>query len=86
MGEGVTLVSSDTETANDVYRVLVGEGLERTAAGAPSIRYEATGVDADDFLHLAHLFMGPEIASVDLVRTGTLDLGAIAAQSGGKIV
>ncbi len=86
MGEGVTLVSSDTETANDVYRVLVGEGLERTASGAPSIRYEATGVDAGDFLRLAHRFMGPEVARVDLVQTGTLDLGAIAAHSDGKIV
>lgn len=86
MGEGVTLVSSDTETANDVYRVLVGEGLERTAPGAPSIRYEATGEDADGFLRLAHRLMGQEVAAVDLVRTGTLDLGAIAAHSSGKIV
>lgn len=86
MGEGVTLVSSDTETANDVYRVLVGQGLERTAPGAPTIRYEATGADAGDFLRLAHRFMGPEVAAVDLVRTGTLDLGAIAAHSAGKIV
>ncbi len=86
MGEGVTLVSSDTETANDVYRVLVGEGLERTAPGAPSIRYEATGEDADGFLRLAHRLMGQEVATVDLVRTGTLDLGAIAAHSSGKIV
>ena len=31
MGEGVTLVSSDTETANDVYRVLVSQGLERAS-------------------------------------------------------
>ncbi|WP_426520455.1 glutamate racemase [Diaminobutyricibacter sp. McL0618] len=86
MGEGVTLVSSDTETANDVYRVLVGEGLERTVPGAPSIRYEATGEDADGFLRLAHRLMGQEVATVDLVRTGTLDLGAIAAHSSGKIV
>jgi glutamate racemase len=86
MGEGVTLVSSDTETANDVYRVLVGQGLERTAPGAPTIRYEATGADAGDFIRLAHRFMGSEVASVDLVRTGTIDLGAIAAHSDGKIV
>jgi glutamate racemase len=26
MGEGVTLVSSDVETANDVYRILIGRG------------------------------------------------------------
>lgn len=82
MGEGVTLVSSDTETANDVYRILVSEGLERTAPGAPSIRYDATGDDTADFLRLAHRFMGPEVASVDLVRTGALDLGTISGLLG----
>lgn len=74
MGEGVTLVSSDTETANDVYRVLVGQGLERTSAGAPSLRYEATGPDLDEFLRLAHRLMGPEISRVDRVDTETITL------------
>lgn len=74
MGEGVTLVSSDTETANDVYRVLVGQGLERTSPGAPSLRYEATGPDLDEFLRLAHRFMGPEISRVDRVDTETITL------------
>ncbi len=86
MGEGVTLVSSDTETANDVYRVLVSRGLERTAPGAPTIRYEATGAETDDFLRLAHRFMGPEVATVDLVRTGAVDLRAISVRTGGQIV
>ena len=40
MGEGVTLVSSDTETANDVYRTLVGAGPR--AHGAAAARASAT--------------------------------------------
>jgi glutamate racemase len=74
MGEGVSLVSSDTETAKDVYRTLVSGGLERTETTPPSIRYEATGSDADYFLRLAHRFIGPEIFRVDLVQTGVIDL------------
>jgi glutamate racemase len=74
MGEGVSLVSSDTETAKDVYRTLVGRRLERTASERPSIHYEATGDDADDFLRLAHRFIGPEVSRVDLVQTGVIDL------------
>jgi glutamate racemase len=76
MGEGVTLVSSNTETANDVYRTLVSQGLERKAPGEPSLRFEATGTDARDFLRLAHRFMGPEVSRVDLVQTGAIELPA----------
>ena len=78
MGEGVTLVSSDTETANDVYRVLVSQGLERSRTSPPSYRYEATGDSAEDFLALAHRLIGTEVASVDLIETGTLNLSALA--------
>ena len=78
MGEGVTLVSSDTETANDVYRVLVSQGLERASTSPPSYRYEATGDSAEDFLALAHRLIGPEISRVDLIETGTLNLSALA--------
>ncbi|WP_295119040.1 glutamate racemase [uncultured Leifsonia sp.] len=74
MGEGVSLVSSDTETAKDVYRTLVSGGLERRETAPPTIRYEATGTDADYFLRLAHRFIGPEIYRVDLVQTGVIDL------------
>ncbi|HWD62045.1 MAG TPA: glutamate racemase [Humibacter sp.] len=74
MGEGVTLVSSDVETANDVYRVLVSRGLVRTVAGEPSIRYETTGDDTDAFVRLAHRMIGTEVAAVDVVRTGAIDL------------
>ncbi len=74
MGEGVSLVSSDSETANDVYRTLVSAGRERTSSLPPTIRYEATGADAENFLRLAHRFIGPEVASVDLVQTGVIEL------------
>jgi glutamate racemase len=81
MGEKVTLVSSDTETANDVYRVLVSQGLERDRSTPPSYRYEATGASAEDFLALAHRLIGPEISRVDLVETGALNLSELSASS-----
>lgn len=74
MGERVALVSSDTETANDVYRVLVGQGLERTSSTPPTYRYEATGNSAEEFLALAHRLLGPEISRVDLVETGAINV------------
>lgn len=74
MGEDVTLVSSDTETANDVYRVLVSQGMERTVPEPPTLRYEATGSDLDEFRRLAHRFMGPEVSLVNRVQTGTIRL------------
>jgi glutamate racemase len=79
MGEGVSLVSSDTETANDVYRVLVSRGLLRDAATPPTYHYEATGDSAEDFLRLARRLIGPEVSSVDLVHTGTLNLAGLAS-------
>jgi glutamate racemase len=74
MGEGVTLVSSDTETANDVYRELVSRGLERTSAARPSYRYEATGGSADEFLRLAESMLGQRVSAVELVETGVIAL------------
>ncbi|MFB2584179.1 glutamate racemase [Herbiconiux liukaitaii] len=74
VGEGVQLVSSDTETANDVYRTLVRSGIERTAPGRPTYRYEATGTSAEEFIRLAELFLGPEVSSVELVETGTIPI------------
>lgn len=74
MGEGVSLVSSDVETANDVYRVLVSQGLERHAPTPPVHRFEATGDSSAAFLDLAHRLIGPDIASVELVQTGALTL------------
>ena len=74
MGQDVTLVSSDIETAQDVYRSLVSSGMERRAKTPPNIHYEATGNDADYFLRLAQRFIGPQISRVDLVQTGAIDL------------
>ncbi|RLK49135.1 glutamate racemase [Microbacterium telephonicum] len=74
MGEGVTLVSSDTETAKDVYRQLVSRDLLAGPDAAPRHVYEATGASADEFLDLAHRLMGRGVDSVRLVQTGAIDL------------
>lgn len=78
VGEGVRLVSSDTETANDVYRTLVGRGIQRTSTLPPTYRYEATGESAEEFLRLADRFLGPEVSRVELVETGTITIPARA--------
>jgi glutamate racemase len=77
MGPNVTLVSSDSETASDVYRELVSRGLERRSLEPPSRRYEATGNSADDFRDLANRLLGREIDRVDLVQTGAIDLSTL---------
>ncbi|MFB2556692.1 glutamate racemase [Herbiconiux liangxiaofengii] len=74
VGEGVRLVSSDTETANDVYRTLVRTGMERTSPEPPVYRYEATGGSAQEFLRLSELFLGPEVSRVELVHTGAITI------------
>ncbi len=61
MGSEVSLVSSDSETAKDVYRQLVSRDLLATPDAVPTARYEATGSSADDFLRLAHRLMGREV-------------------------
>jgi glutamate racemase len=62
MGDGVTLVSSAEETAQEVYRRLV---LTGTARGdhlpEPVHRFLTTG-DPHSFTRLAHRFLGPEVA------------------------
>lgn len=74
MGPDVALVSSDTETANDVYRQLVSRDLLAGPAAEASHVYEATGDSADDFLRLAHRIMGREVRDVKLVQTGAIDI------------
>lgn len=64
MGDGVTLVSSDDETAKDVYRTLTAANLLRTSTEAPSYRFQATG-DTKSFENLARRFLGPEVGSVE---------------------
>lgn len=64
MGDGVTLVSSDDETAKDVYRTLTAEKLLRTKTEAPNYRFLATG-DTKSFEKLARRFLGPEAHRVE---------------------
>jgi glutamate racemase len=64
VGERVTLVNSAEETAKDVYRVLVREGLGRDEdAPAPVHRFLATG-EPGAFTRLGRRFLGPEIGTV----------------------
>jgi glutamate racemase len=74
MGPDVSLVSSDTETAKDVYRQLVSRDLLAGPDAASRHVYEATGASADEFLRLAHRLMGREVTEVQLVQTGAIDL------------
>ncbi|WP_169582208.1 glutamate racemase [Microbacterium thalassium] len=74
MGPEVSLVSSDTETAKDVYRQLVSRDLLAGPDASATHVYEATGDSADDFLRLAHRLMGREVTDVRLVQTGAIDL------------
>lgn len=74
MGPDVSLVSSDTETAKDVYRQLVSRDLLAGPDAEPRHVYEATGASADEFLRLAHRLMGREVTAVRLVQTGAIDL------------
>ena len=65
MGEGVTLVSSAEETAKDLYRTLVENGLLRAQSSIPAThRFLATG-DAKAFETLARRFLGPEVTQVE---------------------
>lgn len=79
MGPDVTLVSSDSETAKDVYRQLVSRSLLASPDAVPRHVYEATGDSADDFLALADRLMGRGVPSVRLVQTGAITLPKPAA-------
>lgn len=74
MGPDVSLVSSDTETANDVYRQLVSRNLLAGPDASPTHVYEATGDSADEFVALAQRLMGREVHDVRLVQTGAIHL------------
>lgn len=67
MGEGVTLVSSAEETAQDVYRVLVaGDLLRDASAGPPEYTFLVTG-DPEAFAEHGRRFLGPEVASISRI-------------------
>lgn len=67
MGEGVTLVSSADETANDVFKTLTEHELLAPEHSVPKHRFLATG-DAGQFATLARRFLGPEVQSVEKLR------------------
>ncbi len=72
MGRDVRLVSSDDETAYDVFRTLVKHDLLRQASDKPTYHFEATGSSTTEFMRLARRFLGPEVSEVELVETGTI--------------
>jgi glutamate racemase len=75
MGDGVTLVSSAEETAQDVYRVLAERDLMRDdRLPSPTHRFRATG-DPRPFGEVGRRFLGPRIESVE----DTLGFRAIVA-------
>ena len=74
MGDDVRLVSSDNETAKDVYRELVNLELDRIESAPPSYHDEATGENTAEFIRLSQLFLGPQVLSVDYTPTGVIDL------------
>ncbi|WDH77958.1 glutamate racemase [Microbacterium esteraromaticum] len=82
MGDGVSLVSSDDETAADVYRQLVRGDLLASPDAVPTYTYEATGQSADDFATLANRLMGREVRDVQLVQTGVIVLPELAGPDG----
>ena len=67
MGEDVTLISSAEETAKDVYRSLVREGIQAPDTAEAAREFMATG-SAAEFEVLARRFLGPEVASVTRVE------------------
>lgn len=72
MGPNVTLVSSDVETAQDVYRTLATEGLLNPGENPPTYSYRATGDNTDAFVTLANRFLGSDIRHVEQLKTGRI--------------
>lgn len=67
MGESVNLVSSDEETASDVFRVLTEHDMAADTSSDPSYEFFATG-DAKEFETLAKRFLGPEVSGVKQMK------------------
>jgi len=65
LGDGVTLVSSAEETAQDVYALLLRDGIARAPGlGAPQHRFLTTGRPGE-FREIGRRFLGPELDLVD---------------------
>lgn len=67
MGESVNLVSSDEETASDVFRVLAERDIGSDTSTEASYEFLATG-DAQEFENLAKRFLGPEVIGVRQIK------------------
>ncbi|WP_424464921.1 glutamate racemase [Pseudoclavibacter helvolus] len=74
LGPGVRLVSSDVETAQDVYRVLASNGLLNSSGRAPQYSYRATGENTEAFVNLAGRFLGPDVRHVERLMTEAITL------------
>lgn len=78
MGPETQLVSSDVETAKDVYRVLAERDLLNPGLAPARYEYKATGANTDGaFLELAHRILGGEVTSVEQYRTGVIELPSV---------
>ncbi|MCJ7827068.1 MAG: aspartate/glutamate racemase family protein, partial [Demequinaceae bacterium] len=64
MGDEVVLVDSATDTALEVYRILVEQKLERGQHAPPVHHFAATG-DTARFEALAQRFLGPVVTHVE---------------------
>jgi glutamate racemase len=64
MGGDVVLVDSATDTATEVYRILVEREMERDSDTPPVHRFATTG-DAGLFEELAQRFLGPAVTGVE---------------------
>lgn len=82
LGPDVQLVSSDVETAKDVYRTLLEHGMLNDTASEPVYQYRATGANTAAFRTLANRFLGSNVEHVELLRTGSINLPTTAASEG----
>jgi len=64
MGDDVVLVDSATDTATEVYRILVEHEMERGSETPPVHRFATTG-DVGLFSDLAQRFLGPAVTGVE---------------------
>lgn len=74
LGPGVSLVSSDVETAQDVYRTLASRDLLDRTGADPTYSYRQTGPDTDAFVRLAGRLLGPDVDRVGHLETGAITL------------
>lgn len=74
LGPDVTLVSSDVETAQDVYRILASKDLLNDGTTEPTIEYRATGENTASFKTLANRLLGSDVHRVERLYTGVIEL------------